>query len=320
MNNKNYLFGLLMVFLYNFLDAGKAVYSGFLVQDNHPLSITFIVFSIAMLFFQSYGVIFNRSNYVSTMRFFAPVVILNITTAASWITFFYCMKCLEPAVASAIITGVAPLMIIFIAPMFFKNESHQYKAIYISGITVCSLWLALISLHQGRFIYNYSSSDVMAGVMMAVLCSVFSIFSNIFSRKLSDKGCLPSSIMAHRFYITVFITMSYSMDSFGYSAIGETLSPGIVILAICGVVIPLWCLQYGIKSLPPARVMVFISVNPIFTFIFQLFDPRLSPSLSSLVAILLIFFFSLASEIWGVKPKGKVESDGYHDISEDRRN
>ncbi|MBA0036889.1 DMT family transporter [Pantoea sp. BIGb0393] len=320
MNNKSYLFGLLMVLLYNFLDAGKEVYSGFLVQENHPLSITFIVFSIAMVFFQLYGVSFSRQNYLSTMRSFTQVLILNITTAGSWISFFYCMQYLEPAVASAIITGVAPLLIIYIAPVFFKNESHQYKTIFIFCITFCSLWLAAISLREGSLTYNYSSSEILIGVLMAVICSVFSIFSNIFSRRLSDRGCLPSSIMAHRFYIIVLITMSYSLDSSGYKGVIEILSPGIAILAIFGVVIPLWCLQHGIKSLSPARVMVFISVNPIFTFVFQFFDPRLSPTLSSLVAILLICFFSLASELWGIKPKGRGEADGYHGIPEDRRN
>ncbi|WP_241611771.1 EamA family transporter, partial [Rosenbergiella epipactidis] len=242
------------------------------------------------------------------------ILILNITTAGSWVSFFFCIKYLEPAVASAIITGLSPLITIYISPLFFKKEPHEYKLFFILGITFSSILLAAVSFFEGKLTYNYSSSKILIGIIMAIVCSMFSILSNIFSRKLSDKGCLSSSIMAHRFYITVLITIIYSFMLSGYTGIIDTLSPQIAILSIIGIIIPLWCLQYGIKSLPPAKVMVFISINPVFTFFFQFFDPRLSPSLTTFSSILLICFFSLAAELWGIKPKERIKEDEYSGI------
>lgn len=318
MNNySGAVFGFIMVFIYNFLDAGKEVYSGFLVQSAHPMMVTCIVFSTVLVFFQLFCGLRLPKEYLRPYRTWKPLLALNITTAGSWITFFYCLKYLEPASASAIITGVAPLLMVMIVPFFFRTEKREYRWLLLTGIACSSLWLGIISLQEGRNTYNLSVYEVVMGIGLSVACALFSIFSNILSKKLSEDECRPESIMAHRFYLTVIVTLLFSFQLQDVHSDMQNLFPGVLLLAILGLIIPLWCLQYGIKSLPPSRVMVLISVSPVFTFGFQIFDPRLSPTASSFVAILLICFFSLAAEVWRIQHSGQV-NNGYHRVSEDR--
>lgn len=318
MNNySGAVFGFIMVFIYNFLDAGKEVYSGFLVQSAHPMMVTCIVFSTVLVFFQIFCLLRLRKEYLRPYRTWKPLVALNMTTAGSWITFFYCLKYLEPASASAIITGVAPLLMVMIVPFFFRTEKREYRWLLLTGIACSSLWLGVISLQEGRNTYNLSVQEVIIGIALSIGCALFSIFSNILSKKLSEDECRPESIMAHRFYLTVLVTLLFSFQLQDVQSDMQNLFPGVLLLAVLGLIIPLWCLQYGIKSLAPSRVMVLISVSPVFTFGFQIFDPRLSPTASSFVAILLICFFSLAAEVWRIQHTGRV-NDGYHRVSEDR--
>jgi drug/metabolite transporter (DMT)-like permease len=316
--NTGALFGLIMVFCYNFLDAGKEVYSGYLVQSAHPMQVTFIIFSTVLIFFQIYCYLRIKQSYAAPLGNLKVVFLLNITTAGSWITFFYCLKYLEPAVAAAIITGVAPVLMVFISPLFFSTDRRQYRLLLLLGIAASSLWLSFISLREGDLVYNLTAEEVITGILLCVACAFFSIFSNVFSKRLSEEACPPEAIMAHRFYLTVLLTCAWSMQLPGGEHLEVQMFPGVLILALLGVIIPLWCLQYGIKALPPSQIMVLISVSPVFTFAFQLFDPRLSPSASSFVAIMLICFFSLAAEVWRIQYKERVIENGYHGLPEDR--
>lgn len=219
--------------------------------------------------------------------------------------------------ASAIITGLAPLLIVLIYPLFARSEKREYRLVFLIGIALCSIWLGWLSIQEGGTKNGYSFQQVASGIGFAVACALFSLFSNIFSKKLSNHGCPPETIMAHRFYLTIAITFAYSSVVSELSDVMGSAFSGVVLLAILGVIVPLWCLQYAIKVLTPVKVMVFMAVSPAFTF--RLFDPRLSPSPFSFVAILLLCFFSVVMEIWRVSNiKGDVD-DGYHGIPENRR-
>lgn len=312
-------FGLTMVLLYNFLDAGKEVYSGYLIQTAHPMSVTFIVFAIVFLFFQFLCLTRMRQRYSLPLKHGLTLLTLNLTTAGAWITFFYSLRFLEPAVASAIITGLAPLLIVLIYPLFSRTEKREYRLVFLLGIALCSIWLGWLSIQEGGAKNGYSLREVVSGIGFAVACALFSLFSSIFSKKLSNHDCPPETIMAHRFYLTIAITFAFSSGVNELSDVMGPALPGVVLLAILGVIVPLWCLQYAIKVLTPVKVMVFMAVSPAFTFVFQLFDPRLSPSPFSFVAILLLCFFSVATEIWRVSNTQGDVDDGYHGIPENRR-
>jgi inner membrane protein involved in colicin E2 resistance len=56
-------------------------------------------------------------------------------------------------------------------------------------------------------------------------------------------------------------------------------------------------LQIGIRFCNPFFVMITTTLVPVFTFIFQLFAPRIKWSNTSLIGIVLILFFALLSVI-----------------------
>lgn len=69
----------------------------------------------------------------------------------------------------------------------------------------------------------------------------------------------------------------------------------IVLVTIFGVALPTYLLQKGIQYCEPFFVMMTICFIPVFTFAFQLFDPRIEWSTLSLIGIIMLFLLGVAS-------------------------
>ncbi|MEK5040265.1 hypothetical protein [Sporosarcina sp. FSL K6-3457] len=105
-----------------------------------------------------------------------------------------------------------------------------------------------------------------------MLCGLGAVLCTIYSKKLSNAGWTSSAILAHRFYgiIALSFVMTYT-------------------------ILPTFLLQKGIQYCEPFFVMMTICFIPVFTFTFQLFDPRIEWSTLSLIGILMLFILGVAS-------------------------
>lgn len=71
----------------------------------------------------------------------------------------------------------------------------------------------------------------------------------------------------------------------------------ILLVTVFGVMLPMYLLQKGIQYTSVFIVMMSLCFVPVFTFIFQLFDSRISFSYITLIGILLLFILGSSSVI-----------------------
>ena len=105
---------------------------------------------------------------------------------------------------------------------------------------------------------------------------------------MSTTGVTTSSIMAHRFYILIPVAFFVAIYNEGFNQALIDNVPMLLVMAIFGVLVPLWFLQKGTKLLKPVIVLIIISMAPGYTYLIELLDPRLTPKIEVLLAITLL--------------------------------
>ena len=138
-----------------------------------------------------------------------------------------------------------------------------------------------------------NSTDFVYGITASVLCGLGAVLCTIYSKRLSNAGWTSSSILAHRFYGIIVISFLMTYDILPTYLMANI--DWIILVTIFGVAVPTFLLQKGIQYCEPFVVMMSICFIPAFTFIFQLADPRIEWSTTSLIGIIMLFTLGVAS-------------------------
>ncbi|WP_051556547.1 hypothetical protein [Alkalihalobacterium bogoriense] len=114
-------------------------------------------------------------------------------------------------------------------------------------------------------------------------------------KKLSERGWNSTTILAHRFYIIVPVTLIIATGNGSMKFVVFTDLIWIAVVTVFGVILPLYLLQLGIRVCEPFFVMISIAFIPVFTFFFQIFDTRVQWSTGTLIGILVLLTFAIIS-------------------------
>src|ERR1039457_311601 len=115
-------------------------------------------------------------------------------------------------------------------------------------------------------------------------CWVGSVTSVIYSKRLSEAGLSPQSVLAVRFFLILAVTWTLT----GLSAkpqLAATFLPALFI-AVTGVAIPLYLLQVGIQHTEPITAAIVPSLSPLVAYLLQLPVGRLKASALTLAGVL----------------------------------
>ncbi|GGF26883.1 hypothetical protein GCM10010954_27410 [Halobacillus andaensis] len=293
---KNYTaIGTLFLLFSAVLTAGSNVYYSNQVQHISPFTFTFISFFITALFFHAV----QLSNYSGKSRVrtnnLKDMIGINLSTAGVFMSFYFALKYIEPAIVGAIEIGVGPMSSLIIVRIFYRQSVNKVDVVTGIGAFIGSLFLIFATL-QGNSGVAFSSIPLAAaGLVSAALCGFFAALAAIYSKKLSEAQWSTSKILAHRFYAIIVLSLIFSIQQGGL--LGQLTSnwAWILVVSIIGVALPLYFLQVGIQHSDTFFVMMSLSFIPIFTFAFQFFDPRISTSYHSLFGVTIILGFALFS-------------------------
>lgn len=291
----NMMKGILFVLVFNLLSAAKGVFLGSMLQHVHPIVVLFSTFFILTLFlnffeFRAHGFRIQLQDIQTNLW---NVVLLNLSTAGSWISFFYAMKHLEPAVASALCNGMGPIIVCLNS--FLKNEKPVSFLEIISSIGILSgmFYLMRFAGYSWADANSNSSYENLFGIAAAISCGFFMSMSIIYSKRLNNKGWSAQKILSQRFLLLILFSGIFTW--FNQSSV--TWSSGLILkifaISFIGIILPLYSLQLGIKKLEPILVSLITSMVPLFVFFFQSFDQRLVWSFYSLTGSLIVVGFSL---------------------------
>jgi drug/metabolite transporter (DMT)-like permease len=276
------------------ITSANHVYYANRVQNVNPFVFTFISFLITALFF---FILSSKKGENSTINkvVLSDLVMLNVSSALAFMGFYYALKFIEPAIVSALEMGIGPFFAIILGRFLYRKEeaTNHWEWLIAVGTFVASLMLIWAVITGKTGVQNSSYHLILNGVIASLFCGIGAVLSTIYSKKLSNANWNSRSILAHRFYAMIFISLILSRNQFHADLINNW--NWILIVTIFGVALPLYLLQRGIQYCEPFFVMMSICFVPVFTFFFQFFDPRIQWSTLSFVGILLLLFFGILS-------------------------
>lgn len=278
-----------------FLTSGSNVYYSNKVQEISPFFFTFISFLITAFFFHGIQ-LKHSSQYMKTdKRFSKDVVGINLSTAGAFMSFYFALKYIEPAVVGAIEIGIGPISSLVIVRLLHGMKINRLDFLTGIGALIGSLFLVVSTL-QGSSGLGFESIPVaVLGLFSSILSGFCAALAAIFSKRLSIAQWSSSKILAHRFYVIVALSLILSVQQGNFAQQLSTNWVWILTVSILGVTIPLYFLQLGIHYSESFFVMMSLSFIPIFTFAFQFFDPRIAISYHSLSGISIIMLFAVFS-------------------------
>jgi len=293
--SKSMMIGAGFLLLSALLMSVSQVYYANQVQGVHPFLFTGVSFFITALLFNMIAFKQRRTLTVSVRASLGDVVKLNGSSILAFMGFYYALKFIEPAIVSSLEIGVGPFFAIVVTAMIAKGKIQATRAQWIitAGTFTASVLLMLTALFGLSGVQVANTTDFVYGIIASVLCGLGAVLCTIYSKKLSNAGWTSSAILAHRFY--GIIALSFLMT---YTILPTYLMANIdwiALVTIFGVALPTFLLQKGIQYCEPFFVMMTICFIPVFTFVFQLFDPRIEWSTLSLIGIVMLFLLGIAS-------------------------
>lgn len=293
--SKSMMIGTSFLLLSALLMSVSQVYYANQVQGVHPFLFTGVSFFITALLFNVIAFKQRKQSTVSIQSSMGDLVKLNGSSILAFMGFYYALKFIEPSIVSSLEMGVGPFFAIVVTAMIAKKKIEATRAQWLItvGTFIASVLLMLTALFGLSGVEVGNTSDFTLGIIASVLCGLGAVLCTIYSKKLSIAGWTSSSILAHRFYGIIFISLIITYDILPMYLV-ENID-WIVLVTIFGVTLPTFLLQKGIQYCEPFFVMMSICFIPVFTFAFQLFDPRIAWSTPSLIGILMLFLLGVAS-------------------------
>ncbi len=291
---KVFLFGILLILLFDLFSAAKEVYAANLLQDIPPYFMIFVCFLITAAYFNFIKVKNISSHWELIQKNWKDVFWLNVSTFGSWFGFFYAIKFIEPAVATTITIAVGPLLTVSVGH-YLRPGSQVFRSEMVSsiGIFLSIVLLGLITYFGKSGMGELNKFHSLVGLLAAFICGISMVGNTFFGKRLNEKGWSAAQVMTVRFFILLIISGSLcwvhtdGIDLFFSNAMS------LVLIAILGLIIPLYCLQLGIERTEPIIVSLVLSIVPLFTFLIQFMDRRLTSSIYSLSTIVLVLAFIL---------------------------
>lgn len=226
---------------------------------------------------------------------------LNVLTAVAWLSFFFGLKWLEPAVVATLYNGIGPLTVLVLGGLGWMEAKARPSI----GEWLCYLGLAgvlaalVVVVLTDRSGFTVSSSITQAGALLAVgVGGVTITISHLIARWFNDRGVGSDAITGTRFLLTLCVSVGVE------AAIGQTTTrpplaavPLLMLTAFAVVTIPSFMLQLGIARASPLAVNIMRSLGPVSVFAVQQLDGRLRFSGATLLCVAGFCIFAIAASV-----------------------
>ncbi|MGW1974528.1 EamA family transporter [Streptomyces sp. NPDC001889] len=277
--------GIIPLVGYAVLTAAMDVYAGNRFEVINPASIAAVSFTLTMVFFA--GLDWQRHGLPRRATLLAhrgDLVAINITTALTWMSTFYALWYLEPAIVNVIGLALGPMIMTLTGPLLRRHSTVMATEVVVSvaiGVLLAALMWTSFSGRSG--LGDVPTRDAVLGLVFSFTCAVGSAVNIIYMKRLHDAGCAADTVLATRFVLmsAVAWVLVALEDQPGLAA---ALLPG-AIVAVIGVGLPIYVLQVGIRYTEPITTSLLISLSPLFAFAMQLADGRLRFSLYTLTGV-----------------------------------
>ena len=103
--------GFLLSLAFAGLAAVRDVYFGGLFQHVNPLGVALVAFGLCTVGFLPFALARDRGGLAMLVRRPTRLVWINVTTALAWLSFFFALGTIEPALVQVLFYGIGPLSV-----------------------------------------------------------------------------------------------------------------------------------------------------------------------------------------------------------------
>lgn len=268
---QNHLLGITLGFLYCLTSAVSLIMVNHYEQSFSPTKLLFYSFFITALIFIGLMIPKFKSTIHASKKYIMTIVLLNITTAAAWITTFYSLKYINPAIVIGIIFGTIPIANLIISALT-RGESNITKKDTLFAIIIFLIITALISrylIHVSHTINHTTDTLIYLSLAFCMIAGFGTASCIVYMKKLSIIHFSTTQIMSVRFLLITILSaglMWISHISFSLS-IDELIK--IIFVVLLTTVLPLFLFQKSVEYTTATNLSFIIPLQPVITYAIQ---------------------------------------------------
>ncbi len=291
-----------LVLVFVFASALRDVYFGEIFQRLDFFAVVLTAFFLTTVIFLVLVIIVKRSQFQAMKAAWREVAVTNIGTAMAWLSYFFALKLLEPAVVNMLHIGIGPVLLVALnrAGLHIsakadvtKSELMIQAAILLSLMALAGIVLAELSGLGGR-----TMGENAAGLALALASGIFISLATDVTKRLHNKGVSAEGVLAVRFIAIVLVAAIVVIFGGGDKPPlpFDTLWP-VAAASLLLMVLPLYALQLGVARTSTISVWIVISLSPVCIFAAQYLDDRLTQSPFTLACIIVYSVLALGSNM-----------------------
>ena len=279
--------------------AVRDVYLGGLLQRVDPLLVALTAFALCSLVFLPVALARDPAGVAALVRRPAPLFWINATTGFAWLSFFFALKTVEPALVQVLFYGIGPLSVRWVdglVPSSLRTALGRGERMLQLGL-MASLVAAAVVVLGGRSGLGTQPLPMAAlGIVLALAGGVSISISTLLCRALNDTGQRPATLLAMRFPGAVVLAGVFALGS--PTTLLAGLAPGVLggvaLAAFLLIVLPNYLNQIGVALASPVTVRAVLALGPVLVFALQLGDGRLSSSPWTLAVAVMYAAFAVS--------------------------
>jgi drug/metabolite transporter (DMT)-like permease len=294
--------GFLLSLAFAALAAGRDVYLGGLFQHVEPLLVALTAFALCSLVFVPIALLRDPGGPAALLRRPLALFWINATTALAWLSYFFALRTIEPALVQVLFYGIGPLSVGWVdglVPGSIRTRlSLSERGLHL-GLLASLVVAAGVVLAGLSGLGSQPAGVAVAGVVLALGGGVSISISTLLSRVLNDSGLRPATVLALRFPGALVLAAAFAAASPAPLLAGVTpgVFAGVALAALLLIVLPNYVNQVGVALASPVTVRAVLALGPVLVFALQLLEGRLSPSIATLVTCVLYAVFAVAAAI-----------------------
>lgn len=294
--------GFLLSLAFAALAAGRDVYFGGLFQQVQPLLVALTAFGLCSLVFVPIALLRDPGGPAALLRRPVALFWINATTALAWLSYFFALRTIEPALVQVLFYGIGPLSVGWVdglVPGAIRTRlSFSERGLHL-GLLASLIVAAAVVLGGLSGLGPYPAGVAAAGIALAVGGGVSISISTMLSRVLNDTGLRPATVLALRFPGAIVLAAAFAAASPAPLLAGVTpgVFAGVALAALLLIVLPNYVNQVGVALASPVTVRAVLALGPVLVFALQLLEGRLSPSTATLTTCVLYAVFAVAAAV-----------------------
>lgn len=274
----------------------RDVYLGHLFGALGLFEVASLAFGTAALVFGLVLLLFRPSQLRLLILGWRTTLLLNLTTAVAWLSYFQALRLVEPAAAALAFTGIAPAAVTGLAALGLtsrgERKPHAGERSVHWGLALCVLMLALIT-------------DAL-GVMLAAVAGTAIAAETIYAKRFNQLGVSPLAIVGTRFLLVALIAgiVTSTVDrSFAGMSGAQLLGQAAIFLVI--LIGPIYLAQAGVALTTPLVTGAICALGPVATLVLQSMSGAAAYSPAILAITLAYSVLAMAAAALAAPPRGR---------------